>query len=167
MGVPEAISLTLTLLALFAALSAASWARTAVKESQRLRDEVLTAIGSMRGDIALRNAALAAPAGALASTVVVPSPVKVPPLETGAETSSTDEEHLDIPAALVGARYKEVLERIAPALGTTPVNLLRSALDAGLTGGRPITADMLDMLDELVKEGDPPPPSEPGPSRTN
>jgi hypothetical protein len=59
---------------------------------------------------------------------------------------------LDIPAALVGARWKEILERLAPALGTTPVALLRAALDAGLTGGRPITTEMLEMLDKQVKQ---------------
>jgi hypothetical protein len=93
-------------------------------------------------------------------------------LEAGGRASppaapSADDDDLEIPAALVGARYKEAIERFAPILGTTPVQLLRAALENGLTGNRPITTEMLDMLDALVQAGDIAPPSKPGPSRPN
>lgn len=69
---------------------------------------------------------------------------------------------MEIPAALVGARCKEIIEHFAPILGTTPVNLLRGALAEGLTGGKPVAEGLLEMLEEIAKEGDlPPPPSKP------
>jgi hypothetical protein len=75
---------------------------------------------------------------------------------------------LDIPAALVGARWKEAIERLAPALDMTPVDLLRAALDIGLSGGRPITSEMLDMIDKLVKEAEEEEsPSKPDPKDQN
>ena len=77
----------------------------------------------------------------------------------------------EIPAELVGAKGKETIERLASALGTTPVNLLRAALDIGLSGGRPITTEMLDMIDKLVEEGaeedEEGPPSKPEPEDQN
>jgi hypothetical protein len=71
------------------------------------------------------------------------------------------DEDMDIPAALVGAECKRIIEHFAPALGLKPVKLLRSALIDGLTGGRPVTTDVLDLLDEMVKAGDAPAPSRP------
>jgi hypothetical protein len=47
------------------------------------------------------------------------------------------------------------------------VSLLRAALTAGLTGDRPVTTDMLDMLDMMVQAGDIAPPSKPGSSGSN
>lgn len=74
---------------------------------------------------------------------------------------------MDIPAELVGARCKEAIERFAPVLGVTPVNLLRAALSAGLTGDRPVTTEMLDMLDSMLHAGDLAPPLKPGSSGSN
>ena len=82
-------------------------------------------------------------------------------------SSSASGEALDIPAALVGAGWKEAIERLAPLLGMTPVDLLRAALDIGLSGGRPITSEMLDMIDKLIEEANEAdteePPSKPDP----
>lgn len=83
---------------------------------------------------------------------------------TAGRGETVDDDALDIPAALVGAHCKEAIERFAPALGLTPVKLLRAALAQGLTGGRPITADVLDALEELTSP-DLPPLSKPDPSR--
>lgn len=69
------------------------------------------------------------------------------------------DDNMEIPAALVGARCKEIIEHFAPILGTTPVNLLRGALAEGLTGGRPVTEEMIDILEEMVKTGEIAPPS--------
>jgi hypothetical protein len=77
------------------------------------------------------------------------------------------DDEMDIPAALVGARSKETIERFARVLGTTPVNLLRAALAAGLTGGRLVTEKMFDVLEKEVRSTDLPPPSKPGPSLPN
>jgi hypothetical protein len=76
----------------------------------------------------------------------------------------TYDDKMEIPAALVGAHCKEAIERFAPVLGLSPVKLLRAALAQGLTGGRPITAEVLDAVEEL-KLTELPPPSKPGPSR--
>jgi hypothetical protein len=73
-----------------------------------------------------------------------------PPSSSAAPPGYDDQ--MEIPAALIGARYKAAIERLAPALGLSPVNLLRAALDAGLTGGRPLTAEMLDLLEDIFKE---------------
>lgn len=74
---------------------------------------------------------------------------------------------MDIPAELIGARCKEAIERFAPVLGVTPVNLLRAALSAGLTGDRPVTTEMLDMLDVMAHAGDIARPLKPGSSGSN
>jgi hypothetical protein len=52
---------------------------------------------------------------------------------------------MEIPAALIGAQHKEIIERLAPVLGATPVNMLRAALAAGLTGGRPVTEECVSL----------------------
>jgi hypothetical protein len=75
------------------------------------------------------------------------------------------DDDMEIPAALIGARCKEIIEHFAPALGLTPVNLLRAAIAEGLTGGRPVTKEMLDVLDEEVKAMQLSPPSDPGSSQ--
>jgi hypothetical protein len=42
------------------------------------------------------------------------------------------DDNMEIPAALIGAKCKEAIERFAPLMGVTPVNLLRAALVEGL-----------------------------------
>src|SRR5262249_22542199 len=59
------------------------------------------------------------------------------------------DDHMDIPAALIGARCKEIIEKFAPTVGLTPVNLLRAAIAEGLTGGKPILQETLDILDDI------------------
>jgi hypothetical protein len=88
-------------------------------------------------------------------------------LAAGGMASPADGAALDIPAALVGARWKAIIERFALVLGTTPVDLLRAALVTGLTGGRPITEEMLDELDKLIQEGEFASPGKPGSARTH
>jgi hypothetical protein len=79
---------------------------------------------------------------AVAKTEAPPSSVIAP---------ITYPDDMEIPAALVGERCKQTIEHFAPVLGTTPVNLLREALAQGLTGGRPVTEEMLDILEEEAK----------------
>lgn len=86
--------------------------------------------------------------------------------EAVAEPTPLYHDKMEIPAALVGAQCKEAIERFAPVFGLSPVKLLRAAIAQGLTGGRPVTADMLDALDKLMST-DLPPPSKPDPSRPN
>jgi hypothetical protein len=86
--------------------------------------------------------------------------------EAVAEPSPLYHDKMEIPAALVGAQCKEAIERFAPVFGLSPVKLLRAALVQGLTGGRPITAEVLDALEELTST-DLPPPSKPDPSCPN
>jgi hypothetical protein len=88
------------------------------------------------------------------------------PPSSGAAPLPYDDE-MEIPAALVGARCKQVIERFAPVLGTTPVQLLRAALVAGLTGDRPITTEMLDVLDQMGRASKRAPRGKPGSSRTH
>jgi hypothetical protein len=88
---------------------------------------------------------------------------EAPPSSVIAPVTYPDD--MEIPAALVGERCKQTIERFAPALGTTPVNLLREALAQGLTGGRPVTEEMLDMLEEEAKAMELSSPSKPGRSR--
>jgi hypothetical protein len=83
---------------------------------------------------------------------------------TAGWVASSDVDALEIPAALIGPRCKEVIERMAPVFGLSPVKLLRAAIAQGLTGGCPITEDFLNALEELTST-DLPPPSKPGPSR--
>jgi hypothetical protein len=83
------------------------------------------------------------------------------------EAIPVHDDEMDIPAALVGARCKEAIERFAPFLGTTPVNLLRAALKEGLTGGHVVTKEMLDVLEEEAKSTNLPLLSKPGPSLPN
>jgi hypothetical protein len=59
---------------------------------------------------------------------------------------------LEIPAALIGARCKEIIETFAPTVGLTPVNLLRAAIAEGLTGGKPVLRETLDILEEIRRE---------------
>lgn len=73
-------------------------------------------------------------------------------------------DEMDIPADLVGPRCKEALVHFAPALGLTPVNLLRAVLIQGLVGNRRITDDLLAAVDELAAEA---PPSTPRSYRPN
>lgn len=73
----------------------------------------------------------------------------------------------EIPAALVGAHCKDAIERFAPAMGMTPANLLRAALIQGLTGGRPITDEVLALLDDEEESLELPKVSKPGPTRPN
>jgi hypothetical protein len=74
---------------------------------------------------------------------------------------------MDLPAALIGARCKEIIEQLAPILRVTPVNLLREAIAVGLTGGRPVTEEMLDFIEKERKAMGLPPPSKPGPVDPN
>jgi hypothetical protein len=62
------------------------------------------------------------------------------------------DDHMDIPAALIGARCKEIIEKFAPTVGLTPVNLLREAIAEGLTGGKPVLQEMLEILEEIRRE---------------
>lgn len=50
-----AIQITLTMLSAGGAMSAASWARSAMKEVQQLRTEVLDSIGGLRQEVAVRR----------------------------------------------------------------------------------------------------------------
>lgn len=50
-----AIEIALTTLTIGAAISAASWARTVVKEVQQLRTEVLDSIGGLQKEVAVRR----------------------------------------------------------------------------------------------------------------
>jgi hypothetical protein len=78
------------------------------------------------------------------------------------------EDDTEIPAALVGARCKETIERFAPAMGMTPANLLRAALIQGLTGGRPIADEILELLKEEEEQSlQLPKTSKSGPPRPN
>jgi hypothetical protein len=77
------------------------------------------------------------------------------------------DDDMEIPAALIGARCKEIIEQLAPILKVTPVNLLREAIAVGLTGGRPVTEEMLDFIEEERKAMGLPPPPKPGPVDSN
>src|SRR5262249_8356420 len=73
---------------------------------------------------------------------------------------------MEIPSALIGARSKALIERFAPMVGMTPVNLLREALARGLTGEHSVT-EVLELLDKEEDSTELPPTSKPGPSRPN
>ena len=99
-----------------------------------------------------------------ARTRDAPKPPEEPPERRASPPSliAASNDEMDIPVDLVGPRCKEALERFAPKLGLTPVNLLRAVLIQGLVGNRPITDDLLEALDELAAEAPPsPPPSYP------
>jgi hypothetical protein len=140
-----------------------------------------------------REALPVAPVGPLERTAVIParsaSPLRAPPpaedagdktrmgelprgtlrkiLVASSATPLSESDALEVPAALIGTHWKNVIDRCAPILGTTPVALLRAAVSAGMTGGRPITEEMLDKLEELVQAEATAPPSKPGRSGAN
>jgi hypothetical protein len=124
----------------------------------------LERIGQNAGNLSLDpgDHAHAGAAAAAERTAAEPSP-EAPRPSVIAPVIYPDD--MDIPAELVGARCKETIERFAPVLGVTPVNLLREALAQGLTGGRPVTEEMLDILEEEAKSRDLSPPSKPGSSQ--
>jgi hypothetical protein len=62
------------------------------------------------------------------------------------------DDNMEIPAALIGARCKEIIETFAPSVGLTPVNVLRAAIAQGLTGGQPVLKEHLEILDEIRRE---------------
>ena len=107
-------------------------------------------VRSLRQDDELRK--LLGAAAHLPVGVHIEMPMSGMPAAATASSPSAPGEALDIPAALVGARWKEAIERLAPVLDMTPVDLLRAAIDIGLSGGRSITSEMLDMIDKLVEE---------------
>lgn len=59
---------------------------------------------------------------------------------------------MEIPAALIGARCKELIENAAPNFGLSPVDMLRAVIATGLAGERPLLEEHLNMLDEILKE---------------
>jgi hypothetical protein len=87
--------------------------------------------------------------------------------EKAPSTIADYDDNMEIPAALIGARCKEIIEQLAPIFKMTPVNLLREAIAVGLTGGRPVTEEMLDFIEKERKAMGLPPPSKPGPVDMN